>query len=98
VAVAQPAPATEAPSPRGRPATAPLTEPLENARIVDVFTTSIGRRQFLLDNGELWEQLETQRVTLRKGEVVDVRPTLFGAWQMRDSAGRHRAIKVRRAN
>jgi hypothetical protein len=86
------------PSPRGRRATAPLEAPLLNARIAEVRTTSIGRRQFLLENGELWEQLETGRATLRSGDVVDVRPTLFGAWQMRDSEGRQRAVKVRRAN
>jgi hypothetical protein len=85
-------------SPRGRPATAPLEEPLLNARIVEVLTTSVGRRQFLLENGELWEQLETRQATLRSGDLVNVRPTLFRAWQMRDTAGKQRAVKVRRAN
>lgn len=73
-------------------------EPLAGARIVRVSTTSVGRRQFMLDNGEVWEQIETQRSTLKEGDLVDLQPGLFNAWQMRESKGNSRSVRVRRAN
>ncbi|MFU8817658.1 MAG: hypothetical protein ACNA7W_20110 [Pseudomonadales bacterium] len=73
-------------------------QPLTGAVIIQALTTSIGRYQFMLDNGELWEQVETRRVDLREGDRVDVRPGMLNAWQMRASDGKGRSIRVRRAN
>jgi hypothetical protein len=85
------------PSDRGR-RERPAEDAIAGAVIVDLLTTSIGRRQFLLDNGELWEQVEVRRVDLRKGDRVDLRPSALGAWQMRESNGKSRSLNVRRAN
>jgi hypothetical protein len=85
-------------SERGRRERAVADEPLMEAVIIDVHTTSIGRRQFMLDNGELWEQVEVRKVDLRQGDRVDVRPSALGTWQMRKSDGRSRSTIVRRAN
>lgn len=92
-------PAVAAPTLSNRGRREPTSdEAITGALIVELLTTSIGRQQFLLDNGELWEQVEVRRVTLRQGDRVDVRPSVFGTWQMRASNGKSRSLNVRRAN
>jgi hypothetical protein len=85
-----------APSTRGLRQPAQAAEAVVGAQIVEIITTSIGRYRFRLDNGEVWEQVEPGRNTLRAGDTVDLRPSALGAWQMRASGGTSRSMKVRR--
>jgi len=93
--------ATTEPAPRstrGLPAAPPPpTDALiEPSPIVKLEQTSIGRYRFHLGNGEVWDQLEPGRITLRQGDTVNVQQSTFGAWQMRAADGASRSVRVKR--
>jgi hypothetical protein len=79
-----------------RPPPPPSAAPDEPSRIVRLERTSIGRTRFHLANGEIWEQLEAGSITVREGDLVNVRQTTFGAWQLRETDKSSRSVRVRR--
>lgn len=84
------------PSMRGLPTPLPAPAEIAPSRIVELEQTSIGRFRFHLENGEVWEQLEPGRITVRKGDVVHVREGRFGNWTLRAVDHKSRSVRVRR--
>lgn len=83
-------------STRGLPAPIPPPAEIAPSKIVKLEQTSVGRYRFHLENGEVWEQLEPGRITVREGDVVGVKEGRFGNWTLRASDNSSRSVRVRR--
>jgi len=83
-------------STRGLPTPIPPPAEIAPSKIVKLEQTSIGRYRFHLENGEVWEQLEPGRVTVREGDVVGVKEGRFGNWTLRATDNSSRSVRVRR--
>lgn len=83
-------------STRGLPA--PVAPPVQvaPAKILKVEQTSLGRYRFQLENGEVWEQIESGRISVRVGDLVAVNEGRFGNWTLRAIDGSSRLVRVRR--
>lgn len=55
-----------------------------------------GHRQFTLENGQVWREVEVGRSQFRKGAAIKIVRTAFGSYQLKGSNGRR--TKVRRVN
>ncbi len=53
-----------------------------SAAVTRVSTQSSGRFLVTLDNGQVWAQQENQDFTLKPGDLVTIKPGLFGALWM----------------
>lgn len=91
-------PAEELPGREAAPRGYGAPTEIRGMEIVDTRTTSTGRRQFRLANGELWEQIERRTTDLEAGDRVNLRQSPFGAWHLRDHDGAGRSVKVRRVD
>jgi hypothetical protein len=98
--VATPSPAvpqsTPAVSARGLPAPVVPPVPVAPSKILKAEQTSIGRYRFHLENGEVWEQIESGRISVRVGDLVSVKEGRFGNWTLRAIDGSSRFVRVRR--
>ncbi len=82
------------PAPAPQPTVMAAIDP--DARIQIIKITKGPRREamFHLRNGQLWQQMDTRRVTLRKGEYVMLRPTKAGKYYRLHTVGRSGYISV----
>jgi len=55
-----------------------------------------GHRQFTLENGQVWREIEVGRSQFRKGMPIEIVRTPFGSYLLKGSNGRR--TKVRRVN
>lgn len=78
-----------------QPKPAPASPSAEHARIVSVSEGANGRRIFLLDNSQIWQQIELERdFSVRAGQPVTISNGALGSfWLSSDS---HRATRVKR--
>lgn len=67
------------------------------AIITDVRRSSNKKLTVTLDNGQVWHQLDSQRMPLKSGEAVIVRKASLSSYLMEKQSG-SRSIRVKRAN
>ena len=67
------------------------------ALVTDVQKSATERFTVSLDNGQIWRQLDGQRLTLRSGDAVIVRKASLSSYLMEKQSG-SRSIRVKRAN
>ncbi len=67
------------------------------AIVTDVRRSSIKKLTVTLDNGQIWRQLDSQRLPLKSGEAVIVRKASLSSYLMEKQSG-SRSIRVKRAN
>jgi len=67
------------------------------AIVTDVRNSATKRFTVSLDNGQIWRQLDDQRLTLKSGDAVVVRKASFGSYLMEKMSG-SRSIRVTRLN
>ena len=79
----------------GRSADKPKAPNSITARIRDVQTKAYGSLVFELDNGQVWQQIDSRRTTIRKTDEVTIETALSGSFMMRKSSGGS-SIRVRR--
>ncbi len=65
------------------------------AAVVAVRSSPLGRLIVELDNDQIWQQVDTSRLTLRVGDQVTIREGLGSAFYLAKSNG-SRSLKVRR--
>ena len=73
-------------------------QPAPSAAIVATIVKVIPRRPLIsaveLDNGQIWEQSEAKRLSVRPQEKVTIRPGVLGSFFLKSADGR--AIRVHR--
>jgi len=67
------------------------------ARITDVRKSASKKLTVTLDNGQIWRQLDDQRMSLKGGETVIIRKASLGSYLMEKQSG-SRSIRVKRVN
>ena len=67
------------------------------AIVTDVRKSATKKLTVTLDNGQIWRQLDSQRLRLKSGEAVIVRKASLGSYLMEKQSG-SRSIRVKRAN
>jgi len=67
------------------------------AVVTDVRKSATRKLTVTLDNGQIWRQLDSQTLLLKKGEAVIVRKASLGSYLMEKQSG-GRSIRVKRAN
>ena len=67
------------------------------ATATDVRKTATRKLAVTLDNGQVWRQLDNQRLRLEVGDTVVVRKASLGSYLMQKQSG-SRSIRVKRAN
>ena len=65
------------------------------AAVVDVGKTAFGSAVIELDNNHVWQQIDSKRLTLRKGDEVTIRGGLGGSFYLAKTSG-SRSLKVKR--
>lgn len=65
-----------------------------SARISQLSSGDAGRQVFVLDNGQVWEQLRPEDVLAQTGQPVEISRGLFSSYWLKTAAGR--GCKVRR--
>lgn len=79
----------------GRSADKPKAPNSITARVHDIQTRAYGSLVFELDNGQVWQQVDSKRTTIRKTDEVTIETALSGSFMMRKSSGGS-SIRVRR--
>lgn len=74
-------------------------EPVDNieAKITDVQELATRKLLISLQNGQVWRQLDNQRLPLKTGETVIIRKASLGSFLMEKSTG-SRSVRVKRIN
>ena len=67
------------------------------ATVSDVRASATKKLTVTLDNGQIWRQLDSQRLRLKSGEAVIVRKASLGSYLMEKQSG-GRSIRVKRQN
>lgn len=67
------------------------------AKVTDVQKSAHRKLTVTLDNGQIWRQLDNQRMPLKRGETVIVREASLGSFLLEKTTG-SRSIRVKRAN
>ena len=67
------------------------------AVVTDVRKSMTRKLTVILDNGQIWRQLDNQPMRLKSGETVIVRKASLGSFLMEKRSG-SRSIRVKRAN
>jgi len=67
------------------------------ATVTDVRKSANNKLMVTLNNGQIWHQLDNQRMPLKSGEAVIVRKASLSSFRMEKQSGSRR-IRVRRAN
>jgi hypothetical protein len=67
------------------------------AIVTDVRRLSTKKLSVTLDNGQVWRQLDSQRLPLKSGEAVIVRKASLSSYLMEKQSG-SRSIRVKRVN
>lgn len=67
------------------------------AIVTDVRKSATRKLTVTLDNGQIWRQLDSQRLRLKSGEAVIVRKASLGSYLLEKRSG-SRSIRVKRAN
>ena len=67
------------------------------AVVTDVRESATEKLTVALDNGQIWQQLDSQRLLLKSGETVIIRKASLGSFLMEKQSG-SRSIRVKRAN
>lgn len=67
------------------------------AIVTDVRKSATKKLTVTLDNGQIWRQLDSQRLRLKRGETVIVRKASLGSYLLEKHSG-SRSIRVKRAN
>ncbi len=67
------------------------------AKVTDVQKSTYKKLTVTLDNGQIWQQLDNQRMPLKSGETVVVREASLGSFLMEKKSG-GRSIRVKRVN
>jgi hypothetical protein len=65
------------------------------ATVSGVSKTPLGSTIVELDNGHVWQQVDDKRLTLRKGDEVNIREGMGGSFYLAKTSG-SRSLKVRR--
>ena len=65
------------------------------ATVSGVSKTPLGSTIVELDNGHVWQQVDDKRLTLRKGDEVNIRGGMGGSFYLAKTSG-SRSLKVRR--
>ncbi len=67
------------------------------AIVTDVQKSATKKLTVTLNNGQIWRQLDSQRMRLKSGETVIIRKASLGSYLMEKQSG-SRSIRVKRAN
>ena len=67
------------------------------AKVSDVQTLATKKVVITLDNGQVWRQLDNQRLSLKAGEAVVIRKASLGSFLLEKDSG-SRNIRVKRTN
>lgn len=67
------------------------------AKVTDIQELATGKMVITLENGQVWRQLDNQRLPLRTGETVIIRKASLGSFLLEKDVG-SRNIRVKRTN
>jgi hypothetical protein len=67
------------------------------AKVTDVRKSAYKKLTVTLDNGQIWRQLDNQRMPLKSGETVIIRAASLGSFLMEKQSGSS-SIRVKRVN
>lgn len=82
----------------GAPKVVETQEPQELiAEVARIERTPYGKLILYLENGQVWQQLDSRRSTIRAGDTIRIRVTLSGAYQLNKREGGS-SIQVRRTD